>query len=217
MNYEQLSAFLGGTVGTIIIKVILDYFSKNQDHKQVLQKITYERKLQVGEAAIAFHSYYLYNTINLRSGLQALIDAVDDFNDTENGKGTDLDNIEKSMQRVGSIIVEMFGPKYHDILSMNLYFDFLDSNDTSGDNITAVFTAVGQATATSQEVEFWIAQSTEEDQKGNSEAAEFHYQKAINLFPLYLSQLKEVVKMLEQDVVNSGKVISSIKNQLRIY
>jgi hypothetical protein len=217
MNYEQISAFLGGTIGTLIIKGITDYFGKKREHNQLLQKIGYERKLQVGEAAIAFYSYYRYNTVNMRSGLQATINSIKLLNNVDDQGNTDLDDVQKSMQRVGNAISDMFGDKYYDILSMNLYFDFLDSKDYTGDNITAVFTAIGQARATMNDIEYYTTQASFADQHGNVDGFRYSHQHALDLLPAYQKQIESILVMLEKDVVNSSGVINSIKAQLKIY
>lgn len=221
MDYEQISAFLGGTVGTLIVKGISDHYSKNRDHKQHLQKLSYERKLEVGEAAIAFFSYYRYNVVNMRSGLKATIDAIDHFKfnspDDDTGIATDLTEIQASMFRVGSAINEMFGNKYQEILSMNLYFDFPDSNDSMGENITAMFTAIGQAKAKDNDIAFFMKQSDDAEAAGNVEAYNYNYQYALSLLPGYKDQIETILKMLEQDVVNTVSNINSIKKQLKIY
>lgn len=220
MNYEQISAFLGGTVGTLIVKGISDYYSKNRDHKQHLQKLSYERKLEVGEAAIAFFSYYRYNVINMRSGLKATINAIEHFfnsSDDDTGIITDLTDIQASMVRVGVAINEMFGNKYQEILAMNLYFDFPDSNDSMGENITAMFTAIGQAKATDNDIAFFMKQSDDAESAGNEEAHKSYYQYVLSLLPGYKDQIDTILKMLEQDVVNTVSNINSIKKQLKIY
>lgn len=219
MDYEEISAFLGGTVGTLIVKGISDFYSKNRDHKQHLQKLSYERKLEVGEAAIAFFSYYRYNIVNLRSGLKAAIDTIESMtaNDDENGILTDLTGIEASMVRVSAAIDEMFGNKYQEILSMNLYFNFPASNTSMGENITEMFTAIGQSKATDNDIAYFIKQSNDAEAEGNIEGRNYYYQYALSLLPAYKAQIETILEMMEQDVVNTVSNINTIKSQLKIY
>jgi hypothetical protein len=217
MNYEQVSAFLTGTLGTIIINAIINYVSKNREQKQLLRKITYERKLEVGEAAIAFYSYYKYNTINLRSALQAMIESIKFIDNPENQTDRDLNDVEQAMERLSNTIVEMFGPTYQSILSMNLYFDIVDSKNSSIENITAVFIAIAQARALGNELMEHFKKSHNEVQKGLADTAEFHYNKVITILPSFISKLEDVFEMLGRDVVNSANVINSIKKQLKVF
>ena len=221
MDYEQISAFLGGTVGTLIVKGISDFYSKNKDHKQHLQKLSYERKLQVGEAAIAFFSYYRYNVVSMRSGLKAVIDAIASYNfhslEGDDGVSTDITEIQASMTRVGLTITELFGSKYQEILSMNLYFDFPDSKESMGENITAMFSAIGQAKATDNDIAFFMKQADDAEGNGDMPAYNNYYQYALSLLPGYKSQIEIILKMLEQDVINTVSNINTIKSQLKIY
>lgn len=213
MDYQQIAALLSGSIGTLIIKSGIDYFGKRTEHNRLLEKITFEKKLEVGESAIAFYSYYKYNVIQMQKNLEVLCIFGDKIS---NGEEVDFDSdgFEKKLNSVGLIITELFSSKYQDVLKMNLYYEFPDE-DNSGDNLLTFFTALGEVRGMSNSIEFWIKESNKA-QNSNDNLSQQYWNEVLSLFPNYVKGIREVIRLIKIDIIGSDKVIKSIKSQIKI-
>ena len=217
MDYEQVAAFLGGSVGTIIIKGLIDYFSKRDDHKRQLEKLTYEKKLKIAEDAIAFFSHYRYNVVQMKSGLSTIRDAVQQVSPDGEFPDLDLSLVQDNLQRVGNMITNMFGPTYQSILAMNLYFDFSGSKYFKVDNLLKLNASMAKTKAIDNDIAFWSKASEVEYDKGNEEAGNSHFNTAVSLFDDYQKNLEEVIAGLELDSFGAEEIVEVIKAQIKIY
>lgn len=213
----QISAFLGGSLGTIIVKSIIDHFTKRSEHRRLLEKLTYEKKLKVAEDAIGFYSHYRYNVVQMKSGLTAIHEIVSLVKENKDFPNIDLNIIQENLLGIGAMLKDMFGQKYQDTLVMNLYFDFSDNKYFETENLIKFNTALGTTKAIDQEIGFWNNLANSEYEKGNNDLGDSYFEKGTGLMENYGNSLKNVIDLLDADAEGSDEVIKAIKSQIKIY
>lgn len=152
---EQIAAFLGGSIGTLLIKSAFDIFQKERDHKKQMQKLSYERKIQIAESGVAFYSHYRYNVVQLKTCYETMLNYIEKIEAEGDFPEFNMSLLINQTQHISSVITSMFGPGHGGILSINLYFDLSSSQYFKTENLLKMHTAVGTLKAIDSNIEFW--------------------------------------------------------------
>lgn len=217
MTADVLIGFLGGTLGTLIINSVIDFFNKKNEFKRELFRLTYERKLDKAEKAIAFHYSYLGKVMQMKNGLEVVSEAVNHLKGTDSSTSPmDIDIISGILTNVGASITELSSAAERDMYAINLYFD-LDDNPFSEVTLRAYLQGLSKAKAIDDEFASWDALSRNYLANNDQVNVDYCLNKAIALIPAYLEALNGVVKSLENDSLNSQQLITNIKKQVKTY
>src|SRR4051812_14131724 len=85
MTSDVIIGFLTGSILTEIIRESIRLFTKGIEYKKDLAKVTYERKLNVAEKAMAFYYTYYERVMEVKKYYELYINRLNDFktDDTE--------------------------------------------------------------------------------------------------------------------------------------
>lgn len=75
IDINILTGILGGSLATLVAKEILNQINKRQDFTRELKKVTYIKKLEKAENAIAFYWTYLNKVTEMKKSLEFVIKA----------------------------------------------------------------------------------------------------------------------------------------------
>ena len=217
MDIESIAAFLGGSLGTLLIKSGIEHFTRKVDHNRLLEKFTYEKKILVAELAIAFYSHYRYNVQQMKSGLATIRETASQITPEGDFPEVDLSLLQLHMTNVGNTITEMFSTKYQEILSINLYFNFSRATSFKADNLFNLNSCLAKTKSIDMDIEFWSNAAFEEHGKGNENLSETYNKKWIALIPSYCTSLDTIISLLETDLEGADEIIKIIKEQLKLY
>ena len=201
----------------MLIKSDLDIYQKERDNKRQMQKLSYERKIQIAESAVAFYSHYRYNVVQLKSCYQTVLQFIEQIDDEGNIPGFNMSLLFEHTQHISEVIKLMFGQAYKDVLSMNLYFDFSGSQYFKPENLLKMNTAVGKVKAIDTDIEFWNNQADIAYDAGNDELGDGYIKQGIELLPGYGESLKIVVELLDLDSKGAEELVATVKAQTLIY
>jgi tetratricopeptide (TPR) repeat protein len=213
MLYETLIGILGGSLGTIIIKEVLNQINKKTDFNRDLFKVTYLRKLDKAENAIAFYYNYQNKIIEMKKSLEFVSLAIQELDD----KDYDIEIIQSILDQTGKSFLELTSDKYSDINSINLYFELEDKETWNENDILNFIKSISETKSIDLDIQGWINIHNSYLEKGDEESANYYWNKALELIPPYITGLNGVVETLEKNRVATHALILKIKSQLKRY
>jgi hypothetical protein len=213
IDYNSIIGFLGGSLATLIIKEVINFFNKRQDFKRELIKATYQRKLEKAEKAIAYYWTYLKQVIILKSSFQVVIQAINELEE----KDHDIEIIQGVLAQNSKALSDLAGDKYLDINSVHLYFDLDDSEMWDEQDGELFLKAIAETKSIDNDIQFWNSLYNTHQSKNEMQQADFCWRKGIELLPIYVASLQRVVDILERNRAASLSMIAKIKSQLKLY
>jgi tetratricopeptide (TPR) repeat protein len=213
IDYNTIIGFLGGSLVTLIVREIINQINKKQDFVRELKKVTYIRKLEKAEKAIAYYWTYLSRVVELKKSFQVIIQAVNELEEKDN----DIQIILGILEQNSKALTDLAGDKYLDINSIHLYFDLEDTEKWSEQDVEFFLKALAETKSIDNDIQFWISLHNSHHDKNETQKADFCWKKAVELLPNYVSSLQRVVEILERNKVASYSMMKKIKDQLKIY
>lgn len=210
LDLNTLIGFLSGSFLTLIVKELINQFNKKQDFKRDIFKITYSRKLEIAEKAIAFYWTYLNQIISLKSSFQVLIQIIKEIEVKDN----DFEVIQGVLEQNSKTLSELSGEKYFDVNSVHLYFNLEDKdkwNDKDNDLFVKSLAEIG---AIDNDIQILLSLHNNHLINQENQQADFFWNKAMKLLPTYINLLEKVIFILEKNKVASNDMILKLKNQL---
>jgi len=213
MQYETLVGLLGGSLGTIIIKEILNRINKKTEFNRELFKITYLRKLDKAENAIAFYYNYQNKVIEMKKSVEFVSNALKD----EDDKDYDMSIIMNILEQTGKALTELGSDKYYDINSINLYFELEDKETWNETDLYDFLKSISETKSIDCDIQRWLDIYNSYLEQGDQENADYYWEKAFDLIPSYLESIDGMIKMLEKNRIATQSSIQKIKSQLKRY
>jgi len=213
MNFEILIGFLSGSLITLIVKEVLNQINKKIDFNRELNKITYVRKLDKAENAIAFYYNYLNRIIEMKKSLEVVMEAIKELDK----KDYDVEIIQNILEQNGKLILELTSAKYFDINSIHLYFELEDTAHWDESDVFEFLKALSETKSIDQDIELWIDFYNSHLEKGDFHNSNYYWSKALELIPSYIDSLQNLIYRVEKIKLASNSFIQKIKTQLKIY
>src|SRR5581483_9409768 len=190
MTTDVIIGFLSGSLATEVIREIFHFFTRGHEHRQTLQKLTYERKLQKAENAMAFYFTYYERVVEVKHAYEVYIKELDDIN-------LDTEAIESIIRKSEKLLDDLNHNKHLDIKSVYLYFDFEKDSAWSEEDAAMITHALVEAAKVQDQIRNCVDMGYNE---GNTDEQIQHYWlKAIEIMPELVEHLKKVVKLLEKN------------------
>lgn len=212
IDAATISSFLGGSLITLIIKELISQWNKRQDFKLEIKRITYIRKLDKAERAIAYYWTYIDQLLQMKKSFEILLNLINELEESDK----DIEMIQQLINRNSQVFMELSSEKYFDVNSIHLYFDLEDEKLWNEDDLGELLTAMNEAKSIDTEIKFWVQQYNFSSQQGDHEKADIYWRKAIEKLPTYISQIEAMLGKFEKNRKQVLGQIQIIKNQLKL-
>jgi F0F1-type ATP synthase gamma subunit len=123
-DLNTITAFLTGSIATLIIREVFNQINKRIDFSRELKKITYQKKLEKAESAVAYYWTYLNKAIEIKKSIETIHKALNEIDEAE----LDVEIVIDTLTQNSKILTDLAGDKYFDINGIHLYFDLEDEN-----------------------------------------------------------------------------------------
>lgn len=211
INIDAITAFLSGSLITLIFKELINQYNKKQDFNREINKIVYVRKLETGEKAIAFYNVYVNRVISMTKSIEIIAKA---FKDLENSS-YDLTLIKEIIDQNGKALTDLESNDFIDISAVHLYFNLKDEEKWSAIDLQSMYSIMSEIKATDTELQFYLNHYNI-NKDTNPALATHYWQECINNLPKYTDKLRELISLLEKNKVASENIIVNIKEQINI-
>lgn len=206
MTSDVIIGFLTGSLLTEIIRESIRLFIKGIEYKKDLGKLTYERKLQVAEKAMAYYYTFYERMIHVKKSYEMFAKLLEKAE-------PDTELIEETIEMNSEWLGELNDNKYIDVNSVYLYFD-LDHKDYFGEKDTGRLSeAKVEATLMKEEIDHWL--SLYNDFFNDKEKATLFYSKAMDLVGELKEKLKEIILLMSKNQESHRKILNLIKAQMQ--
>ncbi|RZJ97804.1 MAG: hypothetical protein EOO46_25310 [Flavobacterium sp.] len=208
-----LIGILSGSLATLVVKEVINQINKRQDFTRELKKITYIRKLEKAENAIAFYWTYINRVIEMKKSLEVVVKAVHELEEKEN----DIQIIQEVLNKTGQAITDMSGEKYSSINSIHLYFDLEDLEKWNEIDIESLLKSLAETKSIDNEIKIWTDLHDNSLHVNDRNQADIYWNRAIELLPEYVNSLQNFIDGLEKNRKATYAMIQAIKKQLKQY
>lgn len=201
---------LGGSIGTLIIKEIINQINKKVDFNRDIKKITYVKKLEKAESAVAYYWTYLNKVVEVKKSLETVLKAVSEIDESEK----DIEIVQETLNQNSKILAELAGDKYFDINGIHLYFDLEDEKEWSEEDLGKMIDSVSEVKYHDNDIQFWASLHNAHLDKNKNEEANFYWEKVKEVLPKYVSSLQNFIDLLQKNRHATYSIIKKIKRQI---
>ncbi|ELR73517.1 hypothetical protein C900_04369 [Fulvivirga imtechensis AK7] len=209
ITLSSIVGFLGGSLLTLIVKEVLNQINKKIDYNRDLNKITYQRKLQIAENAIAYYWTYLNKAIEIQKSVETLVKAAENEESEQ-----DIDFIEQMLVKNSQLMEELGSHKYYDINSIHLYFDLDDSDKWNEEDLTNLYECLAEARFHNINLQEWLKIHNHSNENHNDQGAEHAWSQIELILPKYTNSLKSFADILKRNRVAMLASINKIKEDI---
>jgi hypothetical protein len=214
IDTNTLVGLLSGSLGTILIKEVVNQINKKQDFTRELKKITYSKKLEKAENAVAYYWTYFINVSQMKKSLDVIIEAISEREEKEN----DVEIIQGIMVKTGDTLTDLAGDKFLAINSIHLYFDLEDSEKWNENDTGNLLKSISETKSIDNSMKFWLNLHDKSNQENIDKVqTDFYWDKAIKLLPAYAESLQKMIDCIEKNKSATYATIQAIKRQLKQY
>jgi hypothetical protein len=211
LDAETIVGFLSGSILTLGVKELFNFINKRIGYKRELSKILFEKRLSIGEKAIAYYWTYVDKVHAIKKSLEIIMKGINEIDDPR----MDLPIITMILTRSGQALQTLDGDKYFEVNSIHLYFDLNDSNEWSEDDTGEIYKCVAELEFIENEVEY-CSESLKKYRNMNFEPdITFFETKLKDSLSKYVKSLEKYVTMLEKNRSAIYSLIQKIKKQVR--
>ena len=205
MTSDVIIGFLTGSLLTEVVRESIRLFTKGIEHKKDLAKLTYERKLQMAENAMAYYYTYYERLIEIKKSYQIYVKKLEKF------EIDDAEMIKDLIEKNNKLLSDLSHDKYLDINAVFLYFN-LDHDNYWGEQDNGLLTeARMKATALEEKIKYWLDLFYK---PCNDENKSFDYWvNATELFEEFSEALQNVIILLNKNQESMRQIINLIKEQ----
>lgn len=211
IDNTALIGFLSGSLMTILIKEVINQINKKQDFDRKIKKITYTRKLEKAENAVAFYWTGLARVTEIKKSFEVIVTAINELND----KGNDLQVVQEILNKNGQALSELSIQKFYEINSVHLYFDLDDKGNWNEDDTGILIKSIAETKSIDNDIKFWIELYDNYKNQQDFQRAEQCWNKAIEILPTYVSHIQKVIEIYEKNKNASLSVINALKKQIK--
>jgi hypothetical protein len=211
MNFEftTISAFLSGSVITLIIKEVVNQINRKVDFERDLKKITFQKKIDKAEKAVSFYWTYLNKVVELKKSLETMHKVFDDIDNAQQ----DVGHIGDILDRNAKVLADLDGEKYFDVNGIHLYFDLEDDESWNEEDLGKMIDCAGEMKYNYNNLEYWL-QRYDELLSQNSERAEVCWEEMKKVMPAYLTSLKQFIDLIEKNRKAVHALFKKLKAQI---
>lgn len=209
---EIVSAFLSGSIGTVVLREVISIFTKRQEHRRLLQRITYERKLELAEKAIGFYWGYQNKVAVLKQSMELMLHAIEKQNSE-----IDFDMLQNNIRSAGREISIIDHSLQSEVNAANLYFDLDNSEKWSEGDLRDLMESMASTKHFDNQIGslFELQKSCAEN--GNHTQAEHYGKQILTMLPHYTKSLSTTIDLFEKNQTASSDFVRKIKKQLKQY
>jgi hypothetical protein len=208
MTSDVIIGFLSGSLATEVVREIFHFFTRGYEHKRDLQKLTYQRKLQKAENAMAFYFTYYERVVEIKHAYEVYIKELDEIS-------LDTEAIENIIDKSQQLLEDLNHDKHLNIKSIYLYFDFEDDSDWKEEDAAMITQALVDAAKVQEQIRTYMQLGYKED--NTEEQIQKYWLKAIDIMPELVEHLKRIVKLLEKSQEYMRGTLNNIKRQMKMY
>jgi len=209
MTNDIVLGFLSGSLATEIVREIFRFLTLGHEFKKKLQKLTYERKLQKAENAIAYHSTWYERLNELKASYLAYINAIEDI--TFNN-----DKIQHILEINSSLLGELSHSKYLDINAFYLYFDIKDNESIfSEEDATAFIQTLKDIEKMEDRIKMVVKMAKQENITITQELQCLF--DAYKLSRNFATGLKGLIVIIDKHLDSITATIKDLKEQMKKY
>jgi len=211
IDSTTLIGFLSGSLVTLVIKELINQFNKRQDFQREIKKVTYIRKLEKAEKAVAFYWTYLNRVTEIKKSFEVVITAINELNEKDN----DMQIVQDVLNKNGVALAELSLEKYLDINSVHLYFDLEDKEKWDENDIGTLLKSMAETKSIDNDIKFWTNLHDNYNSQNDPQRADHCWTKAIELLPTYISHLQKVIDIFEKNKNASYSIVQTLKQQIK--
>jgi len=212
LDVQTIIGFLSGTLAAIVIRFLLDQITSVQTFNRELKKLTYTRKLEKAENAIALYRSYVTKLIELQKSFELTISVMNDIEDTEK----DLSGVLEFLGKNQLFLNELSTEKYSHINSMHLYFDLGGSEQRNEENLEQMLDILADLNGLNNTLKFLGDLDNKATDEGNEELSEYYWNKMKDCIPPYVSTIHRFITVIKESRQESETVIRKIKEQVNV-
>lgn len=210
IDLNTITAFLTGTVVTLIIKEIFNQINRKVDFNRDLKKITFQRKLEKAESAVGYYWTYLSKAVEIKKSLETIHKALNEGDETK----LDIEIINETLGQNSKILLDLAGDKYFDINGIHLYFDLEDEESWSEEDLGKFMDCIAEMKYRNNDVNFYASLSNSHFDK-DKKMAEVYWNEMKKVLPAYLISLQNFIDLLEKNRQATHALIKKIKKQIK--
>lgn len=211
IDLSMLSAFLSGSAITLLIREVINQINRKVDFDRDLEKMTYQRKLQKAESAVAYYWTYLDKAILIKSSIQIIRRALQEIDETQ----LDFDVIAEALEKNSNALNDLAGDKYFDINGIHLYFDLKDDESWSEEDLGKLSSCIAEIKYRENEVQYWLSLHENSINNKDHRLEDHYWSEMKKVLPAYVVTLENYITLLEKNKLATHLVINKIKKQLR--
>lgn len=208
MDLKIIIGFLSGSIGTLLIKEIINQINKKLDFNRELKKLTFTRKLEKAEKAVSFYSNYLNTITEMKKSFEVILKTLKEDSDL------DITIIQEILNQHSGNLTEIMKTSYPEACAAHLYFELDDSTNWNENDIFDFFENLAETKTKDNDIQFWLNIYNSHLEKGENDKAELYWQKVEETLPDYSISLEKVVNSLEKNRKAIYENIKKIKSQL---
>lgn len=208
-----ISGLLSGSLGTLIVKHFLELRKEKTQHERELFKITYQRKLELAEAATGFYYTYLYKVQAINVSFKLMSQYINNFQNTD----LSLDHLQKIIDDNSVQISSLVDSQYVNVNKVHLYFELGEYDSWSQEKATFFLDLLTKLRTENETMMWYLELINEAEKNKNDEVVEYYWRELGNILPSYSKNLSSLVDSLEGDSEAVKLMVRKIKDQLKMY
>jgi len=210
IDLNTITGFLGGSIVTLVIREIINQINRKVDFKRELKKITYQRKIEKAENAVAYFWTYLNKAIEVKKSFETILRAINEIEEVEK----DFQLILDCLSQNSKTLTDLAGDKYYDINAIHLYFDLEDVNAWNEEDLGSLYDCMSELKYQDNEIKFWSSLHKSNLDTKNKKSADFCWQQMKNGLPKFVVSLQKFIDLIEKNRKATYSVIQKIKKQI---
>jgi hypothetical protein len=208
---NTITAFLTGSVATLIIREIFNQINRKVDFNRDLKKLTYQRKLEKAESAVAYYWTYLNKAIEMKKSMETIHKALNEIDETK----LDVEIVTDVLSQISKILGDLAGDKYFNINGIHLYFELEDKESWSEEDLGKLYDCLAEMKYRNNDVQFWASLYNSHLDK-DEHLVQHYWSEMKKVLPDYLTSLQNFIDLLEKNRQATYLIIKKIKKQIKI-
>ena len=213
MNFESetILGFLTGSVATIIINQIFNYFNKKTEFNRELKKIKFSRTLEISEKAVSYYYTYFSKVSEIKKSIDKFATTLKDLDNSQDG----LFSIQKLIESNSQSLFDLGENHGFNINGVNLYFDLENDNDWNEDDLAKLLDCLAKTDHLNNELLFWTKEYEKYEELNDQRTAEFCISKTDEIRPTYIEALDEYSNLLSKNLTAMRNRIKKIREEIK--
>lgn len=209
INIDVISAFLSGSLATLVIREILNQINRKIDFSRELKKIVYQKKLEKAENAVAYYWTYLNKAVEVKKSIETINKALSEIDETE----LDVEIVLDTLSKNSKTLEDLAGHKYFSINAVHLYFDLEDDDSWSEEDTGKLYDCIAEMKYRDNDIKFWMSLYNAHAEN-DEQIASNYWEEMKKVLPAYQASLQKFVNLLEKNKQATHLIVRKIKSQI---